>query len=267
MVEITGMNTKNNDAFAPIAGFYDTMMEHVNYERWRRVATSLATLLPRPLWHLDVGCGTGLLMKALDAPDWIGAGLDVSAAMLRVAREKRQCTRLVQATMCRPPFYKQFHLVTCLFDSLNFLLEEDQVAEALNGMSDALKTGGLMYFDVVTARMVKDHFNNETWTETHDNFRSTWNSRYDVTSRICTTRVRINSGTESVTHERIYPLHFLGEAAAKAGLTVLAVRDANNWKAPGYRTTRVDFVAVKGDARPYRQAFKKVEAAIKGHAR
>jgi len=264
MAEIPAITpTASKDAFAPIAAHYDTLMEHVDYGRWLHVALALGEMLPRPLVHLDVGCGTGIFMQGLDGPDWKTTGMDLSRAMVRVAREQRRHPRLAQADMRRPPFHEQFHLVSCLFDSLNFLLHEEHVEEALRGMANALKPGGLLYFDVVTARMVSDHFDNEAWTEHHGRVKSAWRSKYDKSAKVCATGVRVNAGVESVTYERVYPLDFLADAVARAGLSLLIMGDAKAWRKPGRRTTRVDFVAVKGEERLYRTAFKNVEAAVK----
>ena len=267
MAENETVSREAGDAFSPIANHYDAIMEHVDYARWRIIVQGLAGMLPRPLMHLDAGCGTGVLMELLAEPGWQSVGIDLSAAMLRVAKYRRALPFLARADICDLPFKERFHLVTCLFDSLNFLLHEDQVHRAMASFQNALLPGGLLYFDVVTRRMITDHFNDETWVENHGRFRSSWKSTYDRDRRLCETRVRINSGEESVTQERVYGEEFLCDALDRAGLTLLAMRDAYTWKKPGRAVTRIDFVAVKKPDRGCAKRFKETEQAIRRHIR
>lgn len=260
-------DTKNlitlHDGFAPIANHYDDMMVHVNYDRWLMVTTALGDMLCPVFRHLEAGCGTGVLLKRLRDYGWDSIGLDLSPAMLRVARNRYQLSDLVRGTFCALPFSNSFALVSCLFDSLNFLLTEEDFVRAIASFYQVLLPGGVFYFDVVTERMICDHFEDTVWTEDHGRFRSSWVSAYAHQTKTCETRVRINSGEESITYERIYSTNFILNALEQAGFSLLAMRDANTWKAPTKRTTRIDFMVVKGDADQYRKAFKVADKKIK----
>lgn len=263
MAQEEPVNTPGLDAFSPIANHYDAIMEHVDYARWRHIAGRLGDLLPRPILHLDAGCGTGVLMEQLAESGWHSFGIDLSPSMLRVARHRRKLTALACADVCALPFQEKFHLITCLFDSVNFLLREEQVHSAMESFFRALKPGGLLYFDIVTRRMISDHFNNECWMEDHGRFRSSWRSIYHREQRLCETRVRINSGTDSVTRERVYDPECIQDAVGRAGLSLLSMRDAYTWKKPGRAVTRIDFVAVKGGEKDLTRRFEAVERDIR----
>ena len=263
MVEDEKIITARCDAFAPIANHYDDIMAHVNYARWLHVATTLGAMLPAPFRQLDAGCGTGVLLKRLGDYKWDSVGMDLSAAMLRVACHRHALPRLVQGNFRALPFLERFMMITCLFDSLNFLLSESQFSQAMASFYQALQPGGVFYFDVVTERMIANHFENTSWTEDHGRFKSAWASSYAHQTQTCETRVRINSGNESVTWERVYPIKFILETVAQAGFSLLAIRDATTWKEPTKRAMRIDFIVVKGDADLYRKAFKIVDKTIK----
>ncbi len=263
MVEDPRKSMMAQDAFAPIANHYDAIMAHVDYARWLHITTTLGEMLPPGFRHLDAGCGTGVLVKRLAIYGWHSVGLDFSEAMLRVARNRYTLPRLVRGDFRALPFNERFLMITCLFDSLNFLLEEAQFAQAMQSFYDALQPGGLFYFDIVTERMIASHFENTSWTENHGRFRSAWVSTYARQIQTCETRVRINSGDESITYERVYPLSFIQDAVQQAGFSVLAMRDAATWRPPRKNAARIDFVAVKGDADMYRQAFKMADKTIK----
>lgn len=251
------------DGFAPIANHYDDMMEHVDYDRWLHITTALGDMLPASFRHLEAGCGTGVLLKQLTEYGWHSVGMDLSASMLRVAHHRYRLSELVRGDFCALPFSNHFFMATCLFDSLNFLLTEAQFAQAMKSFSEALLPNGLFYFDVVTEKMISNHFENTSWTENHGRFRTAWVSSYAHETQTCETRVRINSGDESVTHEHIFGTKFILYALEQAGFSLLAMRDANTWKTPTKRTTRIDFIAVKGDADCYRKEFKKADKIIK----
>ncbi|NLO34243.1 MAG: class I SAM-dependent methyltransferase [Candidatus Hydrogenedentes bacterium] len=250
-----------NDDFQPIAAYYDSIMSHVNYARWGMITEKLGRMYPQPLRHLDAGCGTGTLMEQLMNPNWQAVGIDLSPSMLAVAQQ-RKLKALAVADFCALPFSNQFHLITCLFDSLNFLLEKEQVVQAMTSFYHALQPNGMLYFDIVTQRMIVNHFNNETWEKEHASFRSFWRSTYKRNKKLCETQVRINSGAVSTTKERIYSVDFLVDAIEQSGLTPLFVKDAYNWEKPGHRTTRIDFVALKSKDPAVIESFKQVETLI-----
>ncbi len=263
MAEKQHTDMTGQDAFAPIANHYDAIMEHVDYARWLHVAATLGEMLPPGFRHLDAGCGTGVLIKKLALYGWHSVGMDYSHGILHVARHRYALPRLVRGDFRALPFSNAFLMITCLFDSLNFLLEETHIEQTMRSFHEALQPGGICYFDIVTERMIASHFNNTCWTEDHGRFRSSWTSSYTPQTQTCETRVRINAGDESITYERVYPAAFIEAAACQAGFSILAVRDAATWRAPQKNTTRIEFIAVKGDKNHYRQAFKQADKLIK----
>jgi SAM-dependent methyltransferase len=233
------------DMFEHLARYYDPLMEHVNYDRWLLITTALAELAPKDFRHVDLGCGTGVLVNMLRHAGWQSVGLDLSEAMVRAGRHTRRALPLGVADLRNLPLNGSVDFITCLFDSMNFLLEEQEVRRALCQCADALTPGGLLYFDIVTERMVKEHFAGQQWTEQNGAFNSSWKSAFDENTACSRTEVRVNTGHKSAIEERIYPTAFFREAVEDAGLKLLAMYDAETWQPPRNKTTRVDFVAVK----------------------
>lgn len=244
------------DPFASLASFYDPLMEHVDYERWQSIVRTLAALIPEPFLHVDAGCGTGTLVAMLREKGWRSAGIDLSQSMVRAGHAQRPDLPLAAADIRALPFSGNLGLLTCLFDSMNFLLEEEDFCTALCEFSGSLRPGGLLYFDVVTERMVTEHFEDQTWTEKNQGFTSTWSSTYDRATAVANTRVLIHGGEWASLHERIYPTDWIAEAVNAAGLQLLGYYDAMTWKKPKRQTTRIDFVAVKPPAPDCAQKFE-----------
>lgn len=246
------------DVFEDLARYYDPLMEHVNYDRWFFTTVALAELVPSPFRHLDAACGTATLVHRLRKTGWISTGIDLSPAMIRAGKKKDPRLPLGVADLRALPFRESADIVTCLFDSLNFLLDEAALARAFRELHGSLRPGGILYADIITERMVTEHFEGQDWEEVNDGFTSRWSSRYDHARGIAESRVRVNTGAASVICERVFPLECVEALLAKAGFDVLGVFDAETWKKPGKKTTRIDLVAVKGKTPGLERGFKKV---------
>jgi SAM-dependent methyltransferase len=253
-----------NDAFADLARYYDRLMDHVDYDRWYIAATTLAGLLPGPIVHLDAACGTGVLLKKLVRLGWNSVGIDLSQAMLRNGKKAPGAMPAAAADLRALPFSESLDYITCLFDSINFLLDPGDMRRAIGEFARALKPGGLLYFDIVTERMVLEHFAGQSWTEDNGGFSTTWESDYVRKTGQSHTHIKVGSGARSTITERVYEQDEIEDAVAAAGLDLLGAFDAESWRAPGKKSIRIEFVAVKGNPKFHRRDFQTACADIKG---
>lgn len=251
------------DGFAGLARHYDVIMSHVDYDRWYWVTTALADLVPRPFTHVDAACGTGVLLAMLRERGWHSFGFDLSHQMAGQARKRKPSCPVGVSDLRGLPLYGSVHYLTCLFDSVNFLLTEEDLRRAFRQFAGALAPDGVLYFDIVTERMVLEHFAGQSWTEKNGGFKTTWDCSYDRTTQISETRIRINNGPVCTILERMFDPKLVRDAVEDAGLSVLGVFNAESWRRPGKRTVRMDFVAVKGDARRHRKAFRDVRRTVR----
>lgn len=250
------------DPFATLARYYDRIMAHVDYDRWYLVTLALAGLLPFPFRHADVACGTGNLVKRLQRIGWHTLGMDLSPAMIRTGKKEDASWHGLVGDLRALPFHNSLDFVTCLFDSLNFLLEEEHAERAILQCGAALRPGGLFYFDFVTEEMVLRHFAGQRWTEDNGTFSTTWESNYDHATGITETSVRVNNGVANMIRERIHSQTRIKEALEKAGLVPMATLDAETWRKPRRKTIRLDVVAVKGNPKHYMKAFRGIQQEI-----
>jgi hypothetical protein len=142
-------------------------------------------------------------------------------------------------------------------------LSTDDVTRAFAEIRNALSPQGLFYFDIVTERMVTEHFDGKDWTEDNGRFSSTWRSRYSRKTGIAETYVRVNSGPEGTVRERVYAQREIEEALDRAGLSLLGAFDAHTWKPPHRRTVRIDFVAARDPSRALRKRFDSIYAEVR----
>lgn len=247
-----------NDAFADLARYYDPIMNHVNYDRWLMITTGLAECAPQNFLHLDAGCGTGTLLNLLRRGGWHSFGIDASPAMLQAGCSDRGPLPVAIADLRHLPFHRQFSLITCLFDTLNFLLEETQIKQAFAELARALADGGILYCDVVTERMILEYFADNAWHEDNGGFRTHWSTSYAAENGCAETKITVNSRKAAMIRERIYPKSFIEECIVEAGLTLLGDFDADSWKRPTKKTTRLDYVVAKNPDAALLRSFARV---------
>jgi SAM-dependent methyltransferase len=103
---------------------------------------------------LDIACGEGTFAVAMAEMNYNVTGVDLSSCMLTFAREKAKQKDLdipfIQQDIRELDFDASFDLVTCLFDSLNYMLVLEDLARVFEGVTCALRPGGLFIFDMNT---------------------------------------------------------------------------------------------------------------------
>jgi ubiquinone/menaquinone biosynthesis C-methylase UbiE len=122
---------------------------------------------PAPgLCTLDLACGTGTLAIELAARGREPVGLDQSAQMLAIAQERAvaagMALRFVQGDMraFEPGDLglPAIDLVTCIYDSLNYLVDDADLRRCFACVARVLRPGGLFVFDMNT-----QHFLEHEW--------------------------------------------------------------------------------------------------------
>ena len=101
---------------------------------------------------LDAGCGTGTLALELARRGYRVTGVDLSQAMLEVARGKDEGRRVEwrRADVTALDLGATFDVVTCVADILNHLEDLAAWAGALRGFARHLRPSGLLFVDVMT---------------------------------------------------------------------------------------------------------------------
>lgn len=153
-------------AYDTLAFAYDALTADYCHDEWVPTLESLAQahgLRGRRL--LDVACGTGKSFLPLLERGYAVTGCDASGEMLALAAAKAPAARLLQADMRRLPALGRFDFVTCLDDSLNYLVSMSDLVAALRGIAANLDDRGVAVWDLNTLGMYRGAFAGDWLTE------------------------------------------------------------------------------------------------------
>ncbi|MCB9473817.1 MAG: class I SAM-dependent methyltransferase [Candidatus Delongbacteria bacterium] len=221
------------DPYSLIASFYDRLMDHVDYPGWAALLERLCYRHGQrpPLSHFDAACGTGRLLAEVDGVgmEWLG-GMDRSPQMLEKARQRLANLRpkvvlsvgdLEQDGPARP-----VELLSCLYDSVNYLTTPERLTRALHNLGSRLAPGGLLIFDVCTRANSVRHFNGRVENGRSGAFSWTRETAFDERTALHTNHFTIRDEqrgrqVKEVHTQRIYSLDEVRACCAQAGLQVL----------------------------------------------
>lgn len=190
----------------------------------------LAAVRP-PRRVLDLCCGTGRLAAHLEAMGYQVTGLDLSGEMLAIARERAPGCRFVKGDARRFSFERPFDLVLCTYDSLNHVLELDELGDVFRCVRDSLEPGAPFVFDLGTEWGFQTR-----WSEPHvvveDHHVVVGMGEYDSDERLAHYRITIfeNEGVwrrvDVSVRERYHRAADVLEALSTAGFVDIAQAEA-----------------------------------------
>lgn len=224
------------EAYTSFAEVYDLFMDNVPYEAWSEY---LADLFRE--YHiedgllLDLGCGTGKLTRLMEAKGYDMIGVDYSYEMLAIAKEhsKESILYLLQ-DMREFELYGTVRGIYSACDSLNYILEEEELKEVFALVNNYLDPEGVFVFDINTPFKYKYLLGENTFAETREEGSFIWENffdeeeeinEYDLTLYIKDEDERFQRFQE-VHYQRSYELETIQRLLEEAGLVFVAAYDA-----------------------------------------
>lgn len=103
---------------------------------------------------IDIACGTGTIAIHLAKRFSKVIGTDISPAMLSIAKSKvgnyRRKINFVRQDMRNLSLPIKADLITCNFDSINYLLKNSEIKRVFRNVCKHMNKGGLFIFDACT---------------------------------------------------------------------------------------------------------------------
>ena len=274
------------EAYTDFAQVYDEFMDETPYEEWcaflvgmlgryglKEVADEDSRLLDDTYvisdgpneQHLrqerntilDLGCGTGTLTQLLARKGYDMIGVDNAQEMLQIAMEKRDESGLdilyLLQDMREFELYGTVGAVVSVCDSINYLLEEEEVLRTFKLVHTYLYPGGVFIFDFNTVYKYSQIIGDATIAENREDCSFIWENYYHEAEEIneydLTIFVRSKEALfqrfQETHYQRGYRLEQMCRLVEQAGLKILETRDADTREAAGQESERVYIVAKK----------------------
>ena len=176
-------------AYLDLASSYDRLTNDVDYGA---VVDFYMQILAReglnPRTAVDLACGTGSVALLLAQKGMRVTGVDMSEEMLCVAAQKAQALDVPPVFVCqrlqelRLP--KGVDLAVCALDSLDYITEPADCAEAIRRVYKALNPGGCFIFDVNTPEKLRA-MDGQVFLDEDDDVFCVWRGEFDDASNIC----------------------------------------------------------------------------------
>ncbi|KPJ53191.1 hypothetical protein AMJ39_05540 [candidate division TA06 bacterium DG_24] len=246
--------------FDAIAPYYDQLMMEIDYSEWVKYVLQLARsfkVVPNRI--LDLACGTGTCALLFADSGYDVVGLDMSKAMLDVARAKAAKAELdplfVEGDMRDYEVDPPVDLVTCLYDSLNYLMEDVEIEQCLECTYHALGERGLFVFDINTEFGLATLLGETTQVRENRKVYSIWRNRYDHGREIATLDLslfvpdgRLYRKIDEVHCERPLSPRAIARLLKRIGFSKVATYRHMTFRAADRRTGRAMMAALKTGA-------------------
>ena len=215
---------------------------------------------------LDLACGTGTVAILLAREGYDVTGVDRSGEMLEVARGKAidagVRVEFLQRDMVGLQMDQRFDLVLCLYDSLNYLLQQSDLEAALAGVAGALAPRGLFVFDMNTLHCLANDWGNQVVEERGPSALLIHRYSFSPESRIGTLELiclRNHPGGiekfREIHRERGYTREEIRAALDASGLAALEEMSFPDLVAPDDDTSRLICVATNPELSSGRRAW------------
>lgn len=252
------------DAYTSFAEVYDTFMDNIPYDAWSNyVMLLLKEYGIEGGLILELGCGTGNVTKRLDQAGYDMIGIDNSQEMLQIALGKnKQIKREEKEFLGKEILYlqqdmREFELygtvkgIISICDSMNYILEEEELLEVFKLANNYLDPGGMFLFDMNTVYKYKELLGNSTIAENREESSFIWDNYFYEEESINEYELSIfvkeeenlYRKYEETHYQRGYEVDTVIKLIEDSGLEFLHVYDGFTKDKPSKISERVFFVA------------------------
>lgn len=241
------------EAYTGFAEVYDLFMEDVPYEAWKDFLVEL--LRQEGIMGglvCELGCGTGKMTRLLAQSGYDMIGIDASDEMLSIAKAKESEGILYLAQDMREfELYGTVRAVVSVCDSMNYLLEEEDLLQVFRLADNYLDPGGVFIFDLNTEYKFKEILAQNSFGETRQNSAYIWENYYDEEEKInefyMNFFIKQSDGNyqrkEEYHYEKAYNIATIKSLLEQSGLELSAIYDAYTFEPAKPDSQRIYIVA------------------------
>lgn len=245
------------NAYQDLAVSYDRLTNDIDYTAvvdFYRQIIDAEGLNPRTA--VDLACGTGSVALLLARSGMQVTAVDMSEEMLCVAAQKA-------GNLENPPMFvrqklQQLHLpkgvdfAVCALDSMDYITDPADCAEAIRRVYKVLNPGGIFIFDVNTPEKLRA-MDGQVFLDEDDDVYCVWRGSFEEETNICSYGMDLFQRTGDVWYrsfeehrEYAYTAEQLVRYLKDAGFTAIAVYGDRKLSPPEEGEQRIYIKARKG---------------------
>lgn len=276
------------EAYTDFAAVYDTFMDETPYEVWGTFVAGLIEKygISKPVRSgtgqgkelteeydtaedseqaldeeknliVELGCGTGSFTQQLYKLGYDIMGIDLSPDMLNLARMKSQemgyNIMYLEQDMRELDLYCTAGTIVSVCDSINYVLEDQEVIDTFKLVNNFLYPKGLFIFDFNTLHKYRDVIGDTTIAENREDCSFIWDNYYHEDEHIneydltifarCDEKDEVFRRSVETHFQRGYTLEEMKGFVENAGLEFIEAIDADTHEAPHGDSERVYIIA------------------------
>lgn len=244
------------EAYTSFAEVYDEFMDNVPYEEWADWLEAI--FREQGIFEglvLDLGCGTGSMTEALAERGYDMTGIDVSEEMLEIAMNKREESGhdilYLMQDMREFELYGTVRAVVSVCDSVNYILDKEELEACFRLVNNYLDPGGLFVFDFNTDYKYREIMGQQTIAENREDSSFIWENYYYEDEQINEYELTLFIQEEEdiyrkyqeIHYQRGYDLHTMKLLLENAGMEFIGAYDGYTRMPAGDRSERICVLA------------------------
>lgn len=224
-------------AYGFFADRYDRYMAHVDYDKWYTLLSGWLNTYGNKNGKrvLELACGTAAIASRFVQAGYDVYACDLSPQMLENADKRELKPKLYQASLTSPIPYNDLDLVICVFDSINYLLHDQELLTCFKQVSQALSETGLFIFDISTLLNSMENFSEVCSVSREQDSLIVHEAYYEPGKRRQISRLELfkecgaGYSHQSELHtQRVYLAKDLQELISQSGLRLRAVHSTEH---------------------------------------
>ena len=240
--------------YKDFAYIYDKLSFDLDYEKY---ANNIKNLVEKNNIKrenmLELACGTGMLTNHFfDFFEKIDA-LDLSQSMLEVFSKKFQEEKVSLYNYNMVDFENEnsYDLIVILLDSINYILDADDLKKLIENSFKNLKKGGLLIFDINSEYKMEEVFGSKSYVYEYEDIFYTWDNIKD--DDIIDMELNFFVENEDGSYQRIienqveryYSVDFMKNILRKNNFSSIEIFDEDDMGKVKDDTLRILFKAIK----------------------
>jgi SAM-dependent methyltransferase len=230
---------------------YDTILKHIDYERWYlHIKSLMLSYIDNPETLLELGCGTGKFGAKFSRDNFQIYGLDNSIEMLKIAHIRAYKNfRIFCADMKNVSLKKKFDFIFSVHDTINYFLEIDDLLEVFKSVKKIMHKDSIFMFDITTEYNIKKYFYNNTTEYSVRGIDIEWANEYDTDKKLIYSLLTFkhNSFIETEMHiQRIYSVDEIKDVLKRENFKIIDIFSDYSFEPVQEDTVMINFVTKLG---------------------